>query len=495
MKKLFATVLFAALFAAACTAAAAPKVKDTITLVNELEPDTLDPRRGNGISNNIVMNLIYDSLVDLDKAGKEIPRLATSWEFIDSTHLRMHLRHDVHFSNGAPLTADDVLFSLGRTKDDSTSFSTMVWYDEKASKAEDPYTVVLAMHKPYAPVFNVLASGRCWIGSKKAITQMGQATHARAPIGSGPYKLEKWTAGASMLFTRNDKYWGTPAKTKNVLLKFVREPASRVIELETGAADFAFYISGSDIDRVNKIPGYHVESGRSEKYYLVTMSMKHKILSNQKVRYALSYAIDIPALTDAAFDGHAHPMTGVYPSIIEGWKDYGGWKYDPEKAKQLLAEAGYPNGFDIELHLLPESGYQQMGEIVQAYWKAVGVNARIEQSALGTREAQGPWEASIRTATANEISNILIIYEKAFGSRMAANDDKLDDMLQKLKTLYDHKERIALLTTIQDYLYEKRYSIPFAEADTIFGVSNKIKNFVMPTTIFRVNIPEWVVNE
>ena len=127
MKKYLAAVLCVGVLMGMSVAPAQAKFKDTITMVNELEPDTLDPRRGNGISNNIVMTLIYDSLVDLDREGKEIPRLATSWEFIDSTHLRMHLRHDVVFSNGYPLTAEDVLFSLARTKDDSTSFSTMIW--------------------------------------------------------------------------------------------------------------------------------------------------------------------------------------------------------------------------------------------------------------------------------------------------------------------------------------------------------------------------------
>ena len=495
MKKFFAAVLCAAVLTGVCAASGTAAFKDTITMVNELEPTTLDPRRGNGVSNNIAMNLIYDALVEIDNSGNVVPRLAESWEFIDNTHLRMHLRKDVKFSNGYPFTAEDVLFSLARTKDDSTSISTMLWYDEKASYAEDPYTVVLAMHQPYAPVFYVLTGGRTWIGCKKAMQEMGEENYARAPIGSGPYKIVKWTDGASIQFERNDLYWGEPAKTKNVLLKFVPEPASRVIELETGAADFSFYINGSDIERVNAIPGCHVETARSEKYYLITMAMNHPILSNQKVRYALSYAIDIPALADAAFDGHAHAMTGVYPSIVEGWKDKGGWPYDPEKAKALLAEAGYPNGFDIELHLLPEAMYQQMGEIVQAYWAAIGVNAHIEQSALATREAQGPWEASIRTATASEISNILIIYEKEFGSRMAPNDMKLDGMLKKLKTLYGRDERKALLSDIQDYLYEKRYSIPFAEVDTIYGISDKLKNFVMPRSIDRVNVKDWQVEE
>ncbi len=223
--------------------------------------------------------------------------------------------------------------------------------------------------------------------------------------------------------------------------------------------------------------------------------MPDEILSDQKVRYALSYAIDIPALADGAFDGTAHAMTGVYPSIVEHWKDMGGWEYNPEKAKQRLAETGYPNGFDIELHILPGTDYQRMAQIVQAYWQAIGVNARIEQSALATREAQGPWEASIRTATANEISNILIIYEKAFASRISSNDDQLEEMLQNLKTIYDFDERKIALSDIQDYLYEKRYAIPFAEVDTIYGVSDKIENFKFTSRIAYQNIPEWVVYE
>lgn len=501
MRKFLSTMLLAAIamtfFAGALSAAEynGRKIKDTLTLVNELEPDTLDPRRGNGVSNNIVMNLIYDGLVDQDVKFDTVPRLAKSWEFIDDTHLRMHLRDDVVFSNGYPFTAEDVLFSLERTKHDSTSISTMSWYDEKASKAEDPYTVVIAMHHPYAPVFSVLAGGRTWIGCKKAMEEMGETEYARKPIGSGRYVIDEWVAGASIKFSKNDKYWGEPAITPNILLKFVPEPASRVIELETGAADFSFYIAGSDVDRVNAIDGVHVESTISEKYYLITMAMNNELLSDKNIRYALSYAIDLEELAYAAFEGHANAMKGVYPSIVEGWKDMGGWPYDPAKAKELLGKSKYPNGFDIELHILPGNDYQKMAQIVQNYWQAIGVNARIEQSALATREAQGPWETSIRTATATEISNILIIYEKAFGSRLAANDEKLEAMLQKLKTLYDKDARKTLLSEIQDYIYDIRYSIPFAEVDTIYGMSDKIQNFVMPSAIHRVNIPFWYIYE
>ena len=484
--------------AASAPAAPAPaerKVKDTITLVNELEPDTLDPRRGNSVTNNIIMNLIYDSLVGQDDAFNPVPRLATSWEFIDDTHVKFELRDDVVFANGNAFTSSDVLFSFARTKLDSTSQSTMSWYDEVNSYAEGDYTVVLAMHHPYAPIFSVLASGRCWVGDEDTINEMGEENHARSPVGTGPYKMKEWVSGSSILLERNDNYWGEPAKTPYFHFKVVAEPTNRVIELETKNADISLYIAGSDVGRVNSIDGYSAQQGASEKYYLVTMAMNNELLSDQKVRYALSHAIDIQALADGAFDGTAHGMTGVYPSIVEHWKDMGGWEYNPEKAKQLLAEAGYPNGFDIELHILPGTDYQRMAQIVQAYWQAIGVNARIEQSVLATREAQGPWETSIRTATANEISNILIIYEKAFASRISSNDEHLEAMLQELKMTYDTEDRRELLSTIQDYIYEIRYSIPFAEVDTIYGVSDKIENYKFTPRISYQNITEWVVYE
>lgn len=471
------------------------KIRDTIVLVNDVEPDTLDPRRGNSIGNSLAMRLVYDALVDLDTENNVIPRLATSWEFIDDTHLKMNLRRDVKFSNGEPFTAEDVLFSFARTKEDSTSISTMSWYDEKESKALDDHTLIIAMHHPYAPVFYVLTGGRTWIGSKKTMEKVGEAAYARMPIGTGPYKIATWTSGAQIHYVRNDLHWGSKAVTPNVILKFVQEPQNRVIELETGASDFAYYISGSDIARVNSIDGYHIYQQPSERYFLVTMSMQHPLFQDKRVRYALSEAIDIEALADAGFDGSGTPMTGVYPSMIEHWKDLGMLKYDPDHAKALLKEAGLENGFEVELHVQPGAQFKKLAEIIQSYWAAIGVTAHVEQSALATREAQGPWQAAIRHANASEISNILIIYEKAFASRLAPNDDWLDGKLQELKWIYDQDKRRALLSELQDYIRDIRFSIPFAQEDSIFGMNDKIEGFKKPRIVSSCNISEWYIYE
>lgn len=482
---------------AAPTGAAASStgnVKDTIVIANEAEPTSLDPACGNGLSVNLVDNLIYDSLVDRDQEGNILPRLATEWEFIDDTHIQFKLREDVVFSNGNPFTASDVIFSLNRTLDEPTALSTMVWYSPDESSVVDDHTVIVGMHEPYAAALYVLAGGRTWIGDEETITEMGADAHARMPVGTGPYKLTEWVSGSSLSLTANENYWGEQPATPNVRINVIAEPNNRVIALETGEADQALYVSGSDIDRVNAIDGYRIEQGPSEKYYLITMAMDCEKLSDIRVRQALCYALDKNALVAGSFDGGAHVLNGYYPSMVEGFKDFGEWEYDPQKATELLNEAG-ATGLELELHILPGTEYQRMAQIVQAYWEAVGIKVNIEQSALATREAQGPWETSIRIATADEISNILIIYEKEFGSRLAPNDDHLDSMLKELKTIYDTDERLALEEEIQDYLDEIRFSIPFAEVDTIYGVSDKIENYVYDRRIDRQNIVDWVVYE
>ena len=480
--------------APAAPAEPAAEYTDTLRLVTETEPDSMDPRRGNSAFNNIAMNLVYDCLVDYYR-GKVTPRLAESWDIVDDTHIRFHLKEGVLFSNGNPMTADDVLFSFARGLDDSTSKSTMAWFDPENTVVEDDHTILIAMKYPYAAAFYTLAGGRTWIGDKETMEAIGEADYALKPIGTGPYVLSNWLQGSQMEFSKNENYWGGEVGTPNVVLKFVTEPANRIIELETAAADFAYYVSSTDRDRVDAFPNAHVEAGVSEKYYLITFNMQHEILGKKEVRHALTMAIDVPALADAAFDGKAHPMTGVYPSIVEGWKDMGGYQYDPEGAKAMLAEAGYPDGFEVELHIMPGAEYQRMGEIVQAYWAEVGVKARIEQSALATREAQGPWEAAIRTATASEISNIIIIYEPSFGSRINSNDTVLDEMLQTLRRTYDEQERLALLDKIQDYLYDARYAIPFVEVDSVYGIANNLEGFEFTTAISDLNVKDWKVRK
>lgn len=475
------------------------EIKDTLVMVTVAEADTLDPRRGNSAQNNIPLKLIYDSLFRMTPDGKIEPALAESYEFIDDTHLKINLRKDVKFSNGYDLTAEDVYYCFARTKEDSTSISTMSWLDIENTVVEDPHTIILAMYEPYSPALYVLTGGRTWIGSKQAMEEMGEAAYALKPIGTGAYTLESWETGSQMVFKANPTHWRGKPPTENMILKIVPEAASRVIELETGAADFAFYIEGSDVSRVEELDGYHVEQKDSERYFFVTLSMEEELFKDKRVREALSYAIDKKALVDSTFDGIGKQLTGIYSPIVQGFKDFGDeyMPYDLEKAKALMEEAGYADGFEIELQVNPITIFQKQAEVVQDMWSKINVKVNIVPVALATYEAQnnGQWQASIRDGNATEVSNILIVYEKAFGSRLQPNDDVLDDMLQKLKKIYDEDEKNEYLQEIQQYIYDMRYSIPFAYVPNIYGVSDKLQNLQVSGTPYNLNIADWTVTK
>ena len=468
---------------------------DKIIIVTETEPDTLDPRRGNSVFNNLVMNNIYDSLIDIDQYHNPIPRLATSWEWVDDTNLRLNLRQGVVFSNGAPFTARDVFFSFERGLHDPTSLSTMIWFDPENTVIEDDYTIVIAMHNPHAPIWYVMSGGRTWIGNEDTINQMGEDSHARAPIGTGPYVLEEWVSGSHVTLVRNDNYWGEPAATERLQIKFVSEPANRLIELETGAAHVNLFVAGADVTRVENIPGFRIVRGLSPRYYFVTMAMTHELLQDRRVRYALSYAVDKNALVHTAFDGAATVLNGVIPINTEHFVDFGEWVYDPDRARALMAEAGFADGFDIELHILPGGEWPRLAQIFQAYWAEIGVRANIEVSPLGTREGQGPWEIALRHGNVAEVSSILIVYEIAFGSRIAANDVYLDDLLQEIRRTLDPDRRRELLIYVQEYIWDMRWTIPFAQVDTIFGVHDGLSYMNFSPTPWRQNFREWVIYE
>jgi len=460
-------------------AASGEKVaKDTLTLATFEDPTTMDPAKNNRVGIGLVTRQIIENLCKQEADGTYSPLLATSWEWKDKQTLRLNLRKDVKFSNGDEFTAEDVRFSFERAKADPISASSFVAFDIKNSVIVDKNTIDIKFSKPYAAALNILASVRGGIASKAAMEKMGDKEYARAPIGTGPYKFVKWDTASQIVLVRNDDYWGQKALTKNVVFKIITEAASRVIELETGGADIAYNIVGSDVERVNKIPGYKALVGQSYRYVFVTFSMKDELLSNKDLRYALSYAIDKEALVKANYKGTASVAKGMFSPNIFSYVELGAIPYDLNKAKELMAKAGYANGCEIELIVEPDEEFTKLAEVIQNMWAQIGVKTKVTAVNNATFNAQkGHWQAAIRAGNANEASNILIVYESAFGDRLQGNDAALDKQLLDARTIIDDKERAKVYGDIQKYLYDIRYSVPFAITSTIYGVSDKVEGF------------------
>jgi peptide/nickel transport system substrate-binding protein len=472
-----AIALLAALSAGAADNAGR-KLKDTLRVAIWEDLKTMDPQASNFVSYWMVQLNIFDKLVYEDAQGVVHPRLATEWKFLDDLTLEMKLRKDVTFHDGGKFTADDVLYTFQRGKANPVSASTFAPFDLDNTVIVDPYTIRIKFKTPYAAVFNTLTTGRGSIVSKAAVEKMGNDAFARNPIGSGPYKLAKWKSGTEISLVRNEEYWGAKAITKNLVFSIIPEAANRVIELETGGVDAVFDVAANDVKRVKAMKDAHILMGDSSRYMTLTFSMKDQLLSNKDVRYALSYAIDKKALVDAVYEGTATVANGMYPPTVFAFRDKGVMPYDPVKAKELLAKAGYPNGFTMDFLLENREADIRLAEIIQNMWAAVGVKVNMYQMNAATYTAQGhKFQAGMRAGNVNEPSNILIIYDSAFKERIEPNDPWIDKKLAAAKTIYDSKKRAAAYGEIQDYLYDVRYTVPFAFTPVIYALSDRVEGF------------------
>ena len=470
-------------------------MKDTIKVALWEEPATLDPQSSNKASYFLVEEQIFNYLVHEDNNGNYTPELATSWEYIDDSTLRFHLRDDVMFHNGEKLVAGDVKYTIKRGSENPKSASIYKYFDAEATTVVDDYTIDVKFKTPYAGALNVLASWRGAIVNEKTVEEMGDAEFGRAPIGTGPYKFVEWKSGTSINLTRNDDYYGDKAITKNVELRVIPEATNRVIELETGGVDVAYNVSSNDVNRIKENEELNLLMGPSYRYTLLTFSMQNEKLQNQKLREALAYAIDKESLVDAIYGDTAEVATGVIPKNAFGFKEFEPVPYDVEKAKALMVEAGYADGIELKFVCEPIEEYTRTAEAIQNMWKQIGVTLDIHTVEKAAYIAQGnEFEVGLRAGNSNEPSNILVIYDSSFKDLIQPNDTYIDEQLGKVARLVNPTERTEALAELQDYIWNERWTVPMAFTNVIYATTKNVENWeIHPLNL--TNISEVTVYE
>lgn len=457
----------------------AGKTKDTLVIAYWQEPNALDPQASGLQMSGIVMRQMFDGLVKLDENRKIVPALAESWELIDDTTMRFYLRDNVYFHNGDKFTAEDVKYTLLRGTTDPGSASTYQAFDAEATVVVDELTIDVKLKRPYAPILDTLATTRGLIVNKKYVEEVGPDEHSRAPMGTGAYKFVDWVAGSEIIMEKNDEYWGEKAKTPNLIYKIITESANRIIELETGSVDIVYNVLANDVSRVEDNENMVLINGPSFTYITLTMNMQDEVLDNQKLRDALAYAIDKEAITKALYGDTANVLNGLVPPLTKYYKEFEPAAYDTEKAKALLAEAGYPDGIELEFVVQPLEEFQKIAEIVQNMWAKIGVTAKITPAEVPAYLAAGnKLQIGLRSGAASEMSGVLIIYDSKFGDRLNSANDWLDERLANAMTLYDDEEANAAYAEIQDYLWEAHYSIPILIKNIMHATSDKVEGFV-----------------
>ncbi len=363
----------------------------TATVALYADAVSLDPEDTNDNLSLSIERGVYDGLVGFTPDMKLKPELATSWEASkDARVFTFHLRRGVKFQDGTPFSAEAVKVNFDRARDPNHKLRRYSLYEMIASvDVVDESTVRFTLQHPFGAMIYNFAHPGSRIISPAAIKQ-GESYIARHPVGTGPFKFVSWAPGQEIVLERNPDYWesGQP-KVDRIVFKLVPEDATRVALLLSGEAQFVFPVPGVQVEAVSRAPGVSVQKRWSIYAYYVAMNTQHVPFNNAAVRQALNYAVDKAALINVVLRGAGRPLDAPITLGVAGYNPVqpGGWPYDVAKAKALLSEGGFPQGFTTTLWLGTQTETQRVGEVLQQMLSKVGVTVRLEPMEAGTLSA------------------------------------------------------------------------------------------------------------
>lgn len=456
--------------------------QDTLTIALPVEPATLDPFEHSNQNGFICTTLITEPLIKKTDDGELIPWLAKSWEFTDDQTLVMEVRDDVTFHDGSTMKAEDVKFTLCKLAESSFSKALFGSIDVENTKTTGDYTLEIKLLYPYAPLLEAFTTPRAGIVSEAVYNEMGPEKFARNPVGTGPMKFKQWITGDRIEFEEYEGYWGEKPAFKNFTARVSVEGSSRAIELETGGVDVAFELAPADWKRIDENPNTQLISGNTRGVsYLCLNNSLEPIKGNLKLRQAMAYGLDMTNLVQAAWQGTADVATSFYANNIMGHKVEGPLEYNPEKAKELLAEAGYPDGIELTYMTYESAINQAFAEVLQNMWGKVGIQLKVEFLDLATfTEKNNAGEITMalmtNTAALNDPDPALIAWPGYRTISLRHGDAHIDELLEKGKSTYDEAARIETYQELQDYLWENLYTIPIAYPKGAFGAGANIAN-------------------
>jgi peptide/nickel transport system substrate-binding protein len=473
---------------------------------------SLDPAAAYEVEGHWLLNNVYDTLVRFKpgSASEIEPGLATSWE-VDGTTLSFTLREGVQFSNGDPVTAEAAEYSLKRVVKLAKSPSwilTQFGVTEDSIRSEGNQ-VFVEMDKAYSPqlVLSCMAyiSGVVNPNVTEANAQdgdMGGSYLNEASAGSGPYILKEWTRNERVVLERNPNYWGEPGEIERIILIDIPESSSQLVQLKGGSIDIAWNLEYDQIPDVEDTEGLYTITSPLFKQIYFAMNASVEPLDNVKVRQALKSAINTEGLIKA-IGGGVTPLHSFVPKGMFAHYDGDPFPYDPERARELLAEAGYPDGFSITLSV-PDF-LQTAGTVVKTNLTEVGVDVQMETIAystlLGKYRKQGlemviaRWGADYGDPDA---------MAKPFGHCRTTGDDakvkqlawrngyanpELTDMIEEAALIQDKDRREEMYIEIQkQWLEEGIFEILYQFSGQV-GLSESVQNFKLsPLTETPLNM-------
>ena len=460
----------------------------TLVIANAVKVDTLDPAQ-NSVNESIWMDQnLYSRLLQPNATGTGLlPDLATSWDIsTNGLTYTFHLRPDAQFSDGSPVTAKDVVYSIDRSRNTSGGWGFLLTAVKKVSAA-DPHTVVITLSQPHAPLLADLAMYAYSIVPEKLVKAQGKAFWQH-PVGSGPFMVTSYSADSEIDLARNPHFYGTKPKISKVKIMIVPDDNTRVLMLESKKADVIENPPGNLVSQIDKTPGLSVQLFPSTRVDFIQLDEHYKPFKNLFVRQALNYALNRSAIVKLAYQGHAVPGASFMPYKMQ-YYDSGirPYPYNVAKARQLLAKGGYPHGFNT--FLITVSGDvagQAEAVVVKSELAAVGINVNIQSYELLTaynKEDNGHSQMGERYWTNDIIDpdEVATFGANCKGGANAFNsywcDSQANSLVDRARAELDNAKRQQMYSQIQQIVYQQS---PFIVTDYCpyrYGVGDWVKGF------------------
>jgi peptide/nickel transport system substrate-binding protein len=481
------------------SAAAQCQPGGTLVMARDDEPESLNPDMGTTNGTIFVQMQIFERLVEQAPAKTEpVPGVASSWEISpDGLTYTFHLRPDRKFSNGDPITAEDVKFSLDRFINDKVNVNYgFLAANIKDIEIVDPSTIGINMKAVDASILASLTLMSASILPQKIVTQLGEEKFGEKPIGSGPFMLKQWTRGQNLELVRNPNYWkvGQPY-LDGVNFQLVTDDNARVLKAQSGEADVVQAIPIAQVDTIKNLSGYRLETARifaQDNVWLNNTWNNNgtKPFADKLVRQALNYATPKEDLNNVVFKG-VGKISNTMGSPTQYWdQSILPYPYDLEKAKQLMAQSTVPNGFTLPMMIASGvTNAQQTAELLKNEWAKIGVIVDIQPvdaAQFNTKfhsldyASQLISAASVTSDTPDDSEMVSILFDNKAGFESfwtGYDNPAVTQLVHQAVAVTDPAKRKELYAQLQKLTMDDAPTVPLVLLPALTAVSNKVLGF------------------
>jgi peptide/nickel transport system substrate-binding protein len=484
MRSVLAVVaLIVVLIAVPAATLAAPEGQMTWAVHVSLAPTWFDPAETPALLTPfMVLYALHDAVVKPMPGQAAAPSLAESWTASkDGLSYEFVLRKNVRFHNGEPVTAEDVKFSFERYR--GAASKTL---KERVAAVEvvDPARVRFRFKSPwpdFMTFFGTPSTGSAWVVPKKYVEKVGDDGFKKAPIGAGPYRFVSFNPGVELVLEAFEQYWRKPPTVKRLVFRVVPDETTRLAMLKRGEADIAYSIRGTLADEIKKTPGLALKPtlGPFTEWILFADQWDPKSpWHDRRVRLAANLAVDRDTLNQAEYLGASRVTGSIVPSSFQFAWAAPKYPYDPERARKLLAEAGYPKGFDAG-EITSDFVYAPIIETVANALQTVGIKVKVralERAAFVTAHQEKKLKGLVRQASAafGNAATRVEAFVQSKGMFAYGGHADIDGLFDEQASLMDPKKREAALHRLQQLMHEKALHMPLFESAFLNGVGPRV---------------------